>query len=105
MAVLQQEGLKVPPRTSPAGPTPMDPKLQLEHQTTIEGAKIAADLDKHKATVAADIEKEKIRSAAKAQQAKVAQEHAFRVAQTLRDNKPKKRTITKKGEGKYEVEE
>lgn len=106
MAILAKEGIQLPPRQTPV-PGAVDPKTQLEHQTTIETAKIAADLDKHKTSTAADIEKEKIRTAAKNQQAELTRQHALKMAQTLRSQKEKgkKKTITKKGDGVYEVSE
>lgn len=105
MAILAKEGIQLPPRSTPVPQQGVDGKTQLEHQTAIESAKIAADLDKHKTSTQAEIEKEKIRTAAKDRQAELTRQHALKMAQTLRSNKPKKRTITKKGDGTYEVSE
>lgn len=105
MAILQKEGIQLPPRSTPVPQQGVDGKTQLEHQTAIESAKIAADLDKHKTSTQAEIEKEKIRQAAKDRQAELTRQHALKMAQTLRSHKPKKRTITKKGDGTYEVSE
>lgn len=103
VAILGREGIQLPPRTTPV-PGPVDPKEQLGHQLAIETAKIAADVDKHKTSTQADVEKEKIRQLAKGQQAEAQRQHSLKLAQTLRSQKPKKRTITKKGDS-YEVTE
>jgi hypothetical protein len=103
MALLQKEGIQVPPRMSPATPPTLDPKVELEHKTAVEATKIASDLDKHKATVAAEIEKERIRVAGKAHESENAHKRATELAKTPPPAaKPRRLKITRDKEGRVD---
>jgi hypothetical protein len=107
MALLQKEGIQVPPRTSPvAPPAPvLDPKVKLEHETAMHAATIAADLDKHKASEQAKVELERIRQAAKANLQQHDHQHALALAERMKppEAKPKKRRVSKEKDGSYVV--
>jgi len=105
VAILADEGIRLPPRASPLpGPPPtLDPTTELEHKTAIESAKIAADLDKHKTTEHGKLEMERIRAVAKEHLAAREHQHALKLAELTKPvEKPKKHKVVRGKDGKIE---
>lgn len=95
VAIMQREGIPLPPRMTPTS-QPAGPNMALET------AKIAADLNKHKATQETQVRLEHIRQAAKANQAQADRQHQLALATVVQPKAPKKHRVVRGKDGKVE---
>lgn len=100
MVLLQKEGIQVPPRQTPVASA--DPTKTLEHQTAMESAKLAADLDKHKTSEATKVQIARIKEAAATNRAEADRAHQIELTKLTQPKGPKKHKVVRGKDGRVE---